>query len=108
MSGHTTRWATYGFSTFALLAGLVAANAARADDAVVFGCRADDQSTEMTTDCDSKTQVAKIAKPVPPPPTTPPVILFMELPGEGGKHDHDHDPDRGGSHVEHDATGRKI
>jgi hypothetical protein len=105
MIGHTTRWATYSFSTFALLTGLVTASAARADDAAVFGCRADDQSTEVTTDCDSKTQVAKVSKPVPPPPTTPPVILFMELPGEGGKHDHDHD--RNG-HPEHDATGRKI
>lgn len=104
MIGHESRWATYSFSMIVLLSGLAAANAARADDAA-FGCRADEQSTEMTTDCDSHVQEANVTIDKPPPPTTPPVILYMELPGEGAKHDHDRD--RNG-HAEHDDKGRRI
>jgi len=81
---------------FSLLGVLGAAGVARADDANILGCRAEDQDTELVSDCDQNIQEAKLkAKPpVIPPPTSDP--LYMILSGEGGKHDHDRDPDRGG------------
>jgi hypothetical protein len=100
-----TRWAACTFSIFAMLAGLAAASAAHADDAAVFGCRADDQSTEVSTDCDSHVQEAKV-KIEPPPTTTPPVILYSIMQGEGDKHDHDRDPGGEGGSQGRDGKDR--
>ena len=108
MIGHASRPTTYTLSLFGLLAGLAVANVARADDASVFGCRGEDQGTEMVTDCDSKMQEAKvkISKPKPPPTTELPTEIYLSPPPEeGGKSDHDRD--RNG-HPEHDASGRRI
>lgn len=89
----TSRPAIRALPLFGLLAGLAAAEAARADDTVVSGCRAEDQNSELVTDCDEKTQQAeiKVPAPIPPPPTTPPEVIYLKVPGEGGKNDHDRD-----------------
>lgn len=81
-----------------LLAGLAAADIARADDSTVVGCRAEAQGTELVTDCDDKTQQAEFKIPEPPPPITPPPeVIYLKVPGEGGKGDHDRDRGMGGN-----------
>jgi len=92
MIGLTSRSTANTLSLLGLLAGLAAANAARADEATAFGCRAEDQGGEMVSDCDQDIQEAKVKTktPVIPPPTDDPIYLILSV--EGGKHDHDHDP----------------
>lgn len=91
-----SRPAFHALPLFGLLAGLAVAEAARADDSTIAGCRAEDQSTELVTDCDDKTQQAEFNVPAPPPPITPPDVIYLKVPGEGGKGDHDRDRGMGG------------
>jgi hypothetical protein len=105
------RSAIHALSLFGLLAGLAAAETARADDSTVIGCRAEGQGTELVTDCDDKTQQAELEVPATiPPPTTPPEIIYLKVPGEGGKGDHDRDRGNGGGDGGGGAAGdgRKI
>lgn len=106
MIGLFSHSTTGTLSLLGLLAVLVAAQDARADDVTAPGCRAKSQgAAEMVSDCDEHTQEAEVKVPTPPPPTTPPDILYMKLPGEGGKNDHDRDRNGEGSRGR-DASGR--
>lgn len=94
----TSRPTIHALSLFGLLASLAAAEAARADDSTIAGCRAEDQGTELVTNCDDKTQQAEFKVPdAPPPITPPPEVIYLKVPGEGGKGDHDRDRGMGGN-----------
>ncbi|HEY7688488.1 MAG TPA: hypothetical protein VH835_07330 [Dongiaceae bacterium] len=72
--------------SMALLAGLAAANAAKADDAALTDCRDEGQASQVMTDCDQ--HVVQKYK-VPPEQPNDPVTVILAV--EGGKGDHDRD-----------------
>jgi hypothetical protein len=107
MIGLFSRFTIHGLALCALVTGLAAANAARAEQAAVSNCRVEDQNTEMVSDCDSTMHEVKLEPPAPPvvpPPTSDPIYLIVS--GEGDKHDHDRDPGNDGGSRGRDAAGR--